>query len=87
MSILENKNINTYVSFYFLISKDFENDINILLIFFDLKVFFINIFFIIKTRLSTYEQYDLFTITFYRMDNRFNNVKKFRYITKSDYFK
>ena len=68
ISILENKNINTYVSFYFLISKDFENEnINILL--------------------STYEQYDLFNITFYRMDNRFDNVKMFRYITKSDYFK
>ena len=68
ISILHNKNVNTYISFYFLISKDFENEnINILL--------------------STYEQYDLFNITFYRMDNRFDNVTMFRYITKSDYFK
>ena len=68
ISILENKNYNTYISFYILISKDFTND-NIDII------------------LNLYEQYDFFNITFFRMDNRFDNVKMFRYITKSDYFK
>ena len=68
ISILENKNYNTYISFYILISKDFhKKNINLIL--------------------SLYEQYDLFNITFYRMDNRFDKVKMFRYITKSDYFK
>ena len=68
ISILENKNYNTYISFYILISKDFhEENINLIL--------------------SLYEQYDLFNITFYRMDDRFDKVKMYRYITKSDYFK
>ena len=34
-----------------------------------------------------YEQYDFFNMTFFSMDNRFDKVKMFRYITKSDYFK
>ena len=68
ISILENKNINTYISFYILISKDFKNEN-------------------INKILSTYEQYDFFNISFFRMDNRFDNATIFRYISKSCYFK
>ena len=68
ISILDNKNYFTYISFYILISKDFTDE-NIDII------------------LSLYEQYDFFNITFFRMDNRFDKVKMFRHITKSDYFK
>ena len=68
LSILDNKNYFTYISFYILISKDFTNEnINIIS--------------------SLYEQYDFFNITFLRMDNRFDKIKTFRYITKSAYFK
>lgn len=68
LSILDNKNYFTYISFYIIISKDFtDENINIIL--------------------SLYEQYDFFNITLLRMDNRFDKVKTFRYITKSGYFK
>lgn len=68
ISILDNKNDNTYISFYMIISKDFKRE-NIDII------------------LSLYEQYELFNITFIRMDNQFDNVTTFRYITKSAYYK
>ena len=68
ISILENKNYNTFISFYMIISRDFKNE-NIEII------------------SSLYEQYDLFNITFIRMNNLFDNVITFRYITKSAYYK
>lgn len=68
ISILDNKNDNTYISFYLIVSKDFKRE-NIDII------------------LSLYEQYELFNITFIRMNNQFDNVTTFRYITKSAYYK
>ena len=68
ISILDNKNYATYISFYMIVSKDFENEN----------------FDIIS---SLYEQYDLFNITFIKINNLFNNVITFRYITKSAYYK
>jgi len=68
ISILENKNANTYISFYLLIPFTFTIDNKNILI-------------------SLYEHYDLFNITFIKMDNRFDKAKMFRYISKTAYFK
>ena len=68
ISILSNKNDNTFISFYLITSKDFEKDNKDII-------------------LSLYEQYEFFNISFIKMDNRFDNVKTFRYITKTAYFK
>ena len=68
ISILENKNYNTFVCFYILIPNNFKKQNKQIII-------------------SLYDQYDLFNITFIKTDDRFNNVKVFRYISKAAYFK
>ena len=67
-SILNSKDINTYISFYIIISKIYTQN---------------NIYFLE----SLYEEYDLFNITFIKMDNRYDKAYINRYLTKQTYYR
>ena len=68
ISILNSKYYFTFVSFYLIISEDFEQK----------NIDFLN---------SLYDQYDLFNITFIKMDNKYNNAYTSRYLTKETYYR
>lgn len=68
LSVLNSKNYLTYISFYIIITKDFEQK----------NIDFLN---------SLYDQYDLFNITYIKMDNRYDNAYISRYLTKQTYYR
>lgn len=68
LSILNSKYYLTYISFYIIITKDFEQK----------NIDFLN---------SLYDQYDLFNITYIKMDNRYDNAYISRYLTKQTYYR
>ena len=68
LSILNSKLFFSYISFYLIISEDFEKK----------NIDFLN---------TLYDQYDLFNITFLKMDNRYNIAYISRYLTKQTYYR
>ena len=68
ISILNSKHYLTYISFYLIVTDDFEQkNINFLS--------------------SLYDQYDLFNITFLKMDKRYDTAYISRYLTKQTYYR
>ena len=68
LSILNSKNYLTYISFYLIITEDFEQK----------SIDFLN---------SLYDQFDLFNITFLKMDKRYDVAYISRYLTKQTYYR
>ena len=68
ISILTNKELYTYISFYLIIPNNFS----------DKNIDFFN---------SLYNQYDLFNITFIKMDDRYKKAFISRHITQESYYR
>ena len=68
ISILTNKELFTYISFYLIIPNNFSKK----------NMDFFN---------SLYNQYDLFNITFIKMDDRYNKAYISRHITQESYYR